>query len=336
VRFAKWVNNVGAVSTYTAFLLVLASGLVSVRASGPATGAQWAVPLTVDTAFTWSQIVFILTGLELGTIIAGEVRAPQRTAVLATAISAIAVIVFYVAGTSALLVTLPVADIDPVYGAVQAATRAGGLARAPWLPMVLAVVITLGAIGAFGGNLCSVSRLPWVFGVEHYLPTWLGRVHPRLGTPHVAMLTGAGISTCLLIGMFSGESLRSGYNTLYDSTILLSVLPLVVMFAAAWSLGHRLPSALGFVTTVTATAFTLVPPPDTTAAVFEAKILGVLAVSVLSGCWLYHRAQRPRVSEDAAVAEDMDWSRPAVVQSESRQSGCTHGQRHGGAEGTAL
>jgi len=44
----------------------------------------------------------------------------------------------------------------------------------------------------------------------------------------------------------------------------------------------------------------LVPPPATTSALaFEAKILGGLAVTSMSGWWLYHRQQLHRGSSSA-------------------------------------
>jgi amino acid transporter len=303
LRFAKWINNAGGIGTYAAFAVILAAGLVAVRTGGPATHTDWMVPWKADTVFAWSQIWFFLTGLELGGIMAGEIRRPQRTLVTATATSAAAIAVFYVTGTGALLAMLPAGAIDPVYGTVQAVARAGSLLGADWLPIALAAIITVSVVGAFGANLCSTSRLPWVFGVHHYLPSWFGRVHPRFGTPYAAMLAGAVGSSCFLVAMFSGESLRSGYNTLYDSTILLTVLPLAVMFAAAWKLGQRLSAGLGLAVTATVLICSVVPPPDTTALMFEAKAFGLLAAASASGWWLYHRAhaQRRRIADVPAA-----------------------------------
>ena len=154
--------------------------------------------------------MFLLTGLELGGVMAGEIRRPERTVALAAGISGGAIAVFYVAGTGALLAILPVASIDPVYGIAQAAAHAGAVLGAGWLPVALAAIIVVSVIGQFGAILCSTSRLPWIFGLDHYLPPVFGRIHPRFGTPDVSMFAGAIVSTLFLTGMFSGETVHAG------------------------------------------------------------------------------------------------------------------------------
>lgn len=307
LRFAKWINNAGGMGTAAAFVLILGAAWFSVRTAGIATTPNWRIDWNVQTVFVWAQMMFLLTGLELGGVMAGEIRRPERTVALAAGISGVAIAVFYVAGTGALLAILPVASIDPVYGIAQVAAHAGAVLGAGWLPVALAAIIVVSVIGQFGAILCSTSRLPWIFGLDHYLPPVFGRIHPRFGTPYVSMFAGAIVSTLFLTGMFSGETVHAGFNTLYDATILLNSLPFLFLFAAGWRLGYRISSGLGFLVSFTALVSCLVPPPGTTSAlIFEAKILGGLGAAALSGWWLYQRRQ----SRDAGPHTTFD---PAAI-----------------------
>jgi glutamate:GABA antiporter len=293
LRFAKWINNIGGLCTSAAFVLLVGAAIFSAQAAGSATQFEWRIAGGIQTLVVWAQMMYLLTGLELGGVMAGEIRNPQRTVALAALIGGAAITLFYVAGTGALLAILPASAIDPVYGATQAASRAAALTGAAWLPIVFAAIIVASVIGQFGAVLCSASRLPWILGLNSYLPEAFSRTHPRFGTPHVSMLVGAAVSSLFLVAMFSGETLHAGFNALYDATILLNSVPFLVMFGAGWRLGYRISSGLGFAVSLTALGSCLVPPPGTnSAAAFEAKILGGLACALVSGWWLHRRQQR--------------------------------------------
>ena len=173
LRFAKWINNAGGICTCAAFALILISAVLTLRAAGPATHLNWRIDWNLSTVTVWAQMMFLLTGLELGGVMAGEIRRPERTVALAAAISGGVIAFFYIAGTGALLTILPAASIDPVYGTAQASAHAGSILGAAWLPVALAAIIVLSVIGQFGAILCSTSRLPWIFGLDHYLPAGL-------------------------------------------------------------------------------------------------------------------------------------------------------------------
>lgn len=128
---------------------------------------------------------------------------------------------------------------------------------------------------------------------HRYLPARFGNLHPRFRTPYVAMLAGAVVSTLFLLLMFSGETLRSGFDSLYDATILANAVPFLVMYAAGWKLGYRISGALGFAVSLSAAAFSLVPTSAIGSTwVFEAKCTGLLLLIAGSGWVLFQRGRR--------------------------------------------
>ena len=312
VSIAKWISNFGGVTTSACFLILVISAIATARHSGSATTFALMPEWTLGTFNTWSQMVYLLGGLEMSGIMAGEIRAPERTVPRAAVLSSFGVAAFYLSGIAAMLILLPGSRIHPMYGFAQAAARAGSALSAPWLPVLIAAMVVLGNSGQFAAVLTSASRLPYIFGMDAYLPRSFGRLHPRWGTPYVSLLAGAVTSTFFLVAMVSGETLRAGFATLYDASILANAVPFCLMFAAAWKFGNRIAGALGFFMSLTSLVFCLVPGPDITSVlVFEAKVLGGFAVMVVAARLLYLRGLRMTMTSSAASA-DSEIAAPAA------------------------
>ena len=56
-----------------------------------------------------------------------------------------------------------------------------------WLLAPIALLVALNAVGGAAANLSSTARLPFVAGVDRYLPAAFGWIHPRYRTPWVAI-----------------------------------------------------------------------------------------------------------------------------------------------------
>jgi amino acid transporter len=102
--------------------------------------------------------------------------------------------------------------------------------ESPW-PRVLGITITLAAvlsmIGLFIGNSLGGSRVPFALAEDGMMPRWLVHVHPRYGTPWVAILF------CGVI--FSIFSLNA-FAFLVVVDVFLNVLVLLGCFLALWRL----------------------------------------------------------------------------------------------------
>jgi amino acid transporter len=48
------------------------------------------------------------------------------------------------------------------------------------------------------------ARIPFVAGLDSYMPSWLGKVHPKYATPHAALIVQAIVSGLLVLGNFFG------------------------------------------------------------------------------------------------------------------------------------
>lgn len=287
----KWVSNLGGASAYLAFAILLVIAGRKLLAGPPATSLLVLPKWDFDTLNFWAQITYALTGLEMGGILAGEIRDPSRNLPRAIAWSSVLCGLFYIAGTAAMLVLLTPQQINPIYGLAQAAALAG----VSWVVPLLASLIALSAVGQFAALLAATARLPYVFGIDRYLPRAFAKLHPRWRTPWVSLITGSVLSTLFLIVVQSGETLRAAYQILLDMAILVNAPAFLCLFAAGWKLGYRVSGALGFLVTLTATVCSILPGGDVHSVwVFELKTVGGLAVLAAIGRILFVRAPRAR------------------------------------------
>jgi glutamate:GABA antiporter len=57
--------------------------------------------------------------------------------------------------------------------------------------------LSIAGIGSawMGGS----ARIPFVAGLDSYMPAWLGKVHPKYGTPSAALIVQAVVSLVLIV-----------------------------------------------------------------------------------------------------------------------------------------
>jgi amino acid transporter len=229
----------------------------------------------------WSQIALGFTGLELGAIMAGEIRDPSRTIPRAAWISGLAVCAFYVGGTLAVLALMSSGRVDIISGVMQAAQAAG--TRLGWrgFPLLIALLILAASAGAFGSWLSGCARLPFVIGIDRYLPPAFARLHPRWGTPYVALLSEAAFSSLAILMLTAGESLRGGYQVLVDLTTVTTLFPFLYIFAAGWKCGWRVSAGCGLSVTALALLVAFIPP-EGASWLYEVKMIGGFATVVVA------------------------------------------------------
>ncbi len=239
LQVGKWLNNAGAVSRWVATLLLVALGGLAWWKFGSATpiNATTMRPgLQIKDLIFWSVIAFAWTGPESLPFMGGEVKRPRRTIPLGLALAAPAIAVIYILGTLGVLATLVPHAVNPSSGVMQAiehvATRFGWTALTP----VAALLVAVSCIGSCGAWLGAVARIPFVAGIDRYLPAGFGRMHPRWGSPVAALVTQASIAAIFIFLGQGGTSVRGAYDVLVSSTVIITLVPFLFLFGAALKL----------------------------------------------------------------------------------------------------
>ena len=313
---AKWVQNVGAAATWALVVLLVVLGAAYAAEHGSAHPARLGalVPDVTDLSLVpyFAVVAFCFGGLELAPVLAGEVRDPRRTIPRAVAWSSLAIGVVYLAGTAGLLVVVPEGEVAVIEGVAQAFAVVGAGAAVPW-GAVGAGLVVLSTVGLLGAWLMGNARLPFVVGLDRYLPAAVAAVHPRWGTPATALVGQAVLISVLVVGATAGSTVTEAFLVLLDMSIVLYFLPFLYLFASlAWHVargtgtgllplfaGRRggaaavIVAGLGFGTTLVSVVVAAVPTADVASpGLFVAKVLGGAAVLLGAGLAVYHRGRR--------------------------------------------
>jgi glutamate:GABA antiporter len=226
----------------------------------------------------------------------------------------------YIAGTFAILSLAPASDLDPKSGVFHAITLGSVALKVGALGIIAAILVTVGNAGGVGSTVAGVSRIPFVVGIDRYLPAAFGKIHSKWKTPYISILVQAAISgAILLLSQIKSDTVQSAYQLLIDAAIILYFIPFLYMFAGVIRLAGRgrrseeknavlipggmtgvwICGAVGFLVVLVGIAVSAIPPGDEKHVyLFEAKLIIGTLVSVLIGLVLYWRGVRSK-SKDA-------------------------------------
>src|ERR1700722_13995240 len=112
-----------------------------------------------------------------------EVRDPHKTFPRAILGSGVSIAGLYMIGTIAILTILPAGSVDPKSGVFQALTTGSVMLGIGSFAIVASIFNVFGSAGGIGTTVAGVSRIPFVVGIDRYLPSAFGKVHPRWKTP---------------------------------------------------------------------------------------------------------------------------------------------------------
>src|SRR5437867_1870139 len=251
LRRARWMNNLGAYGTWIPATLLILMGGIGLARYGSATPFDVGslVPvLTFATLSSFADICFAFSGLDLGPLMGEEIVDPRRNMPRAIIIAGVIITLIYILGTAALLVALPRENIGLLDGAAAAIAAVQHKMGIGFLAGLMALLIALGGVGGCSAWLAGCSRIPFVAGIDRYLPPAFGRLHPRFASPHVALLTTGAISSLLILVGFVGVDVDQAYLFLADFTIVVYFIPYLYLFAALLKLGARKPAPEGTIT----------------------------------------------------------------------------------------
>jgi ethanolamine permease len=101
-------------------------------------------------------------------------------------------------------------------------------------PLPQAMKAVVGEHSGWLHMLLGYSRHFFAVARAGYLPGWLATVHPKFGTPWIAILAGGVIG---ILAIFSDEWIKIGGQTLTANIVTMSVLGAIVMYIMSmWSL----------------------------------------------------------------------------------------------------
>ena len=316
VERAKWIASAGALAAIAVFVVLAITGTWTLATNGSATEFSTASLIPDVSNFAtltfFATMTFAFAGMELAPAMAGEIKQPKRTIPRAIIISGLVIAIIYIVGTSLIMVAVPEGQVNVITGIPQAFATIGEQISLPWLGVFGALLLVISSTGGLGAWVTGVARIPYVIGIDRYLPSALGKTHPRYGTPHVSLITQGVVVSLIIVIASAGTTMQEAYIILLDLSIILYFIPFLYMFAALpilrmraggdnegvslvpfGKVGPWLFGGLGFAATMLSVVLACIPPEGTSnPELFVIKIAASTLLFVAVGLGFYWRGRK--------------------------------------------
>lgn len=317
-----WLHNLGALAMWIPAGIVIVMGGIAWHRFGSATSFSLhnMVPSTQlkDIVF-WSVLTYAFAGCEAASLMGDEIKNARRAIPWALFISGVTVTICYIVGTVGVLLALPPAEVGNLQGLMQAISSTAHKLNWEGIIPFAAFLITLSNVGAAGAFLAAGARLPYVAGIDRFLPPVFGALHPRWKTPWVGLLIQFVVGVAFIFLGQAGTGIKGAYDVLVSMGVITYFIPYLYVFASMFKLQRepagpdvirvpggkavaRLASGVGFLTTLAAIGISVLPPPDEpNKALAVLKIVGGSALLLAIGAWIYGAGKR-RATRTTQVA----------------------------------
>jgi len=152
---------------------------------------------------SFGVICFGLVGLELASVMGDEIEDPGRTLPGAVAWGGVLSGALYVGATLTLLIAVG-KNVNVLQGIVQAVNHMAERVGIVWITVPFAFMLSFSIAGIGSAWMGGSARIPFVAGLDSYMPAWLGKVHPRYATPYAALIVQGIVSALLVLMNFFG------------------------------------------------------------------------------------------------------------------------------------
>jgi glutamate:GABA antiporter len=309
LNVGKWLDNIGAFGMWLPAMIIIVMGFIGWYRYGSAnqfTPASLVPSAHLKDIIFWASLAFAMGGCETASFMAEEVKNARRNIPRALLLGGLIVAFCYILGTVAVLLVLPRNEISDLQGLIEAirqtADKLGWFAVVP----IAAGLIVLSNLGAAGAFLAATARLPFVVGIDRFLPPVFGKLHPRWRTPYVALLTQSVCATVFILLGQAGTTVKGAYDVLVSMGIITYFIPYLLVFASMFRLQWEpagtdvihvpggkpagiLLASVGFTTTLFAICLSLLPrPEEPNKALAMIKVIGLTAVLLGAGAVLYY------------------------------------------------
>jgi len=304
-----WLHNLGALAMWIPAGIIIGMGAVAWHRYGSATPFTFhsMMPRThLNDVIFWSVLIYAFAGCETASLMGDEIKNARRAIPWALFLGGVTVTLCYILGTVGVLVALPSSEVGNLQGLMQAisstAHRVGLESAIPFT----AFLIALSSVGAAGAYLAAVARLPFVAGIDRFLPPVFGALHPRWKTPWVGLLTQFVFGVLFIFLGQAGTSIKGAYDVLVSMGVITYFIPYLYLFGAMFKLQSepagpgvirvpggkpvaKLVAIVGLITTTLTIGISLLPQPDEpNKPLAVLKIVGLSGLLVLIGVAIFY------------------------------------------------
>jgi glutamate:GABA antiporter len=312
-----WLHNLGALAMWIPAAIIMVMGGIAWHRFGSATAftVHTMTPRThLNDIIFWSVLTYAFAGSETASLMGDEIKNARRAVPWALFIAGVTVTLCYILGTVGVLLALPAAEVGNLQGLMQAISSTASKIHWEAVIPVAAFLIALSNVGAAGAYLAAVARLPYVAGIDRFLPPAFGKLHPRWKTPWVGLLLQFLIGALFIFLGQAGTGIKGAYDVLVSMGVITYFIPFLYLFASMYKLQRepagpdvirvpggkpiaKLVAIVGMLTTTATIAISVLPPPDEPNKVLAVvKIVGLSGLLLLIGVVIYRSGKKRAAS----------------------------------------
>jgi len=266
---------------------------------------------------SFGVICFGLVGLELASIMGDEIENPRKTLPGAVAWGGVLSGFLYIGATLTLLVAVDKNSISVLQGIVQAVSHMASRVGVAWIVAPFAFLLSLSIAGIGSAWLGGSARIPFVAGLDSYMPSWLGKIHPKYATPYAALIVHASVSLILVIANFLATGgVQESFQRLLSLAVVLQLIPFLYIFGALLRIamdakfvrGHYGKGTLifagvsGFITTILGIALAYFPAQQITSLLsYEIWMIGGTLLFIGLAAFFFYVYGSRKVARKMAV-----------------------------------
>ncbi len=231
VRVGGNVQVVVTVIKVACILAIIVVGLTATQTS--AANLTSAIPANAGFVGFFAAMVAALwayDGWNNVTMVASEIKNPQRNLPLAMTAGTLAVIVLYLLTNLAYFYVLSAADVA---SSDRVAATMMRRVLGEWGAAAISVAAMISIFAAINGSILTGSRVPYAMAVDRLFFPSIAKVHPEYRTPAQSILLLSGWS-CLLV-------LSGRYDELFNLVIFASWILYAMAAASVIVLRHKRP-----------------------------------------------------------------------------------------------
>jgi APA family basic amino acid/polyamine antiporter len=188
--------NVFTLAKIAALGALIVVGLALNPGMPPAVVAPPPPPLANGAAAAFVAVLFTIGGWQQTNMVAGEIRDPERTLPKALTVGIAIVIAVYLGANVVYLRTL---GRDGLAASTAVAADTAGRLIGPAGATAITIAAMLSIFGFVNVALLTNARVLYALGRDGAFLRGAGTVHPRFGSPHVALVMLGGWSLVLLV-----------------------------------------------------------------------------------------------------------------------------------------
>jgi APA family basic amino acid/polyamine antiporter len=211
-------------------IVILLVMVVAFAPHRPTEHLTQATPPTTLRDFVLAMVagLFAYGGWHMVTYAAEETREPQKTIPRALVIGIAIVTLCYLGLNAAYVSVLP---IDQVIHSQRIAADVAAAVAGPRGAAAVSIVVIISALGALGGVILAGPRVYFAMARDGLLFRWIGKLHPRFQTPHIAIVLQAVWASVLVA--------TGSYRSLFTRVVYTEWIFFALMAAGLFILRRR-------------------------------------------------------------------------------------------------